>query len=122
MRLFIAASTALILSSAVAFAGSDPMAARYGNTVVAKTKDGVVAHMYYNPDHSFTGRVISTTKGMQDFKLKGTWRVLGDKVCVTYDPPPPGLAAQSCYPQDNYQVGSTWISGDTTVTLVQGIQ
>ena len=122
MRLFIAASAALVLASAAAFADGDPVASRYGNTMIAKTADGIVAHMYYNADHSFTGRVVTGSKGMQDIKLKGTWKLEYGKFCVSYDPPQPGMTNPTCYPLDTHKVGDTWTSGDSTVTLVEGIQ
>jgi len=122
MRLFIAASAALVLASSIARADSDPVASRYGNTMIAKTAGGMVAHMYYNADHSFTGRVETGQKGMQDVKLKGTWKVEYGKFCVSYDPPQPGTINPTCYPLDTHKIGDTWTSGDSTVTLVQGIQ
>jgi hypothetical protein len=117
MRLVFAASAALLLSSVVALADDDIMASRYGNTVVAKSPTSPEAHLYYNADHTFTGKVI----GM-DFKLNGTWELKGNQICNTYDPPVPGMANPVCTLLEAHQVGDTWTSGDRTVTLVQGIQ
>jgi hypothetical protein len=117
MRLVFAASAALVLSCSAAFADGDVMTSRFGNTVVAKSSGGPEIHMYYNADHTFTGKVI----GM-DFALKGTWSADGGNICLTYNPPPPGVTNPTCVPAEAHQVGDTWTSGGRTVTLVQGIQ
>jgi hypothetical protein len=117
MRLFLVASVALVVSSAVAFADDDIMATRYGNTVIVNSVNRPEAHLYYNADHTFTGKVI----GM-DFQLRGTWRTDGADICMNYDPPPPGVTNPSCVPAEAHQIGDTWKSQGHTVTLVQGIQ
>ena len=117
MRLVLAASAALLLSAVAALADDDVMATRYGNTVVSKSASGLEVHMYYKADHSFTGKVIGV-----DFALKGTWKADGGNICLTYDPPPPGMTNPVCTLLEAHAVGDTWTSGDRTVTLVQGIQ
>ena len=117
MRLFLAAAIALVATTAIAFADDDIMATRYGNTVIAKSPNGPEAHLYYNADHTFTGKVI----GMS-IVLKGTWELKGSQICSTYDPPPPGMTNPVCTLLEAHAVGDTWTSGDRTVTLVQGIQ
>jgi len=117
MRLVLAACAALVLSCAAASA-DDVMSSRFGNTVVAKSSGGPEIHMYYNADHTFTGKVI----GM-DYQLKGTWMADNSgNICLTYNPPPPGVTNPTCLPAEAHQVGDTWTAGDRTVTLVQGIQ
>jgi hypothetical protein len=117
MRSVLLATAIFALAATAAFADDDLMASRYGNTVIAKSPNGPEAHLYYNADHTFTGKVI----GM-DFKLKGTWKIDGTNFCATYDPPLPGMANPACAPLEAHQIGDTWTSGDRTVTLVQGIQ
>jgi len=117
MRLVLAISAALLLSAVTALADDDIMATRYGNTVVSKSANGPEVHMYYNADHTFTGKVIGV-----DFALKGTWKADGGNICLTYDPPPPGMTNPVCLPAMAHQVGDTWTTGDRTATLVQGIQ
>jgi hypothetical protein len=117
MRLLIAAGVAFIACTSIAFAQDDIMASRYGNTVIAKSPSSPEAHLYYNADHTFTGKVM----GM-DFKLAGTWEMKGDQICNTYNPPVPGITNPACTQLDAHKVGDTWTSGDRTVTLVAGIQ
>jgi hypothetical protein len=118
MRLVLAASAALVLSCAVASADGDVMSSRFGNTLVAKTPNGQEVHMYYNADHTFTGKVI----GM-DYQLQGTWSAdSSGNICLTYNPPPPGVTNPTCVPAEAHQIGDTWTSGGRTITLVQGIQ
>lgn len=116
MRLILAASAALVLLSSAAGA-DDLLATRYGNTVVVKLASGAEIHMYYAADGSFTGKVM----GM-NYPLKGTWKTDGANVCLTYDPPPPGMTNPSCVPVTAHQIGDSWTANGSTATLVQGIQ
>ena len=93
------------------------MAARYGNTTVTHTDSGHEVHMYYNADHTFTGKVVDA-----DFNLNGTWAVNAGTVCLTYNPPPPTVTNPVCQPVVAHKIGETWTVGKNTVTLVQGIQ
>lgn len=115
MRWVLAIPVALALSATAAMA-QGTVSTRFGNTVVSKG-DGPEVHTYYNADGTFTGKVI----GMK-LTLKGTWKVDGDKLCLTYDPPPPTVKNPVCVPNEEHAIGDTWMAGKRTVTLVQGIQ
>ncbi|HEX3672673.1 MAG TPA: hypothetical protein VHU87_00230 [Rhizomicrobium sp.] len=117
MRLLIAAGVAFIACTSIAFAQDDIMASRYGNTTVVKMSNGTEVHFFYNADHTFTGNVI----GM-DYKMKGTWAVNGDKICSTYDVPPPGVTNPQCNAIEAHKVGDTWQADGRTITLVGGVQ
>jgi len=117
MRLVLAASAALLLSAVAAPADDDVMATRYGNTVVVTYINTPEVHLYYNADHTFTGKVI----GM-DVQIRGTWRINDTDICMNYDPPPPRMTNPSCAPLEAHQVGDTWKYQGRTITLVQGIQ
>jgi hypothetical protein len=118
MRLFAVAGFALVASMAVAFADDDPMASRYGNTVVVKMQNnGPVIHMYYNADHTFTGNVIS-----MNYKLKGTWKMEGANICLVYDPLPPGQKNPTCNLFEQHAIGDTWTADGRTISLVPGVQ
>ncbi len=93
----------------------DLMSARYGNTIIAKGDHEV--HMYFNADHTFTGKVVDV-----GFDLKGTWALDGENLCLTYDPTPPTVVNPVCQPFAPHRIGETWTAGDRTMTLVQGIQ
>lgn len=116
MRSIFAGLAALLLSPAMAFAAGDIMAGYYGNTVISKGK-GHEVHTYYNADGTLTGKVI----GMS-IVLKGTWKVDGTSLCLTYTPPPPTVKNPVCAPADAHQIGDNWAYDGRTVTLVQGIQ
>jgi len=113
MRLIALAATFAFVTTA-AYA-DDIMAARYGNTTVTKDAAGVETHIYYAADGSFTGK----QKGM-DFK--GTWKIDGNTVCLTFDPAVPGTPNPACAPVSEHKVGDTWTAGPYTVSIVAGIQ
>lgn len=106
---------ALTLSAAAAMA-QETMSPYFGNTVISKG-NGPEVHTYYNADGTVTGKII----GMK-LTLKGTWKVDGDQLCLTYTPPPPTVRNPICVPNEEHKIGDTWMSGKRTVTLVQGIQ
>ena len=117
MRRILFAVSLAACSATTAFAADDStIAARFGNTVIAKGGVGEV-HLYFNADHTFTGKVIA-----MDYPLKGAWKIDGDNLCLSYDPPPPGITNPVCQPIAAHNIGDTWQAGDRTVTLVQGIQ
>ena len=91
MKTFLAAAVgSLLLATAASAADDSLMASRFGNTTIAKTKGGTEAHLYYNADHTFTGKVTNPS-----MTLKGTWTVDGNNVCMTYTPAPFGIS-RSC--------------------------
>jgi hypothetical protein len=110
MKLILAA-VAFAASVMVAVAAEDPMAGRYGNTVVTTTADGKEAgRTYYNADGTFSRK---TPAG----EVKGTWKLDGDKLCLTQtEPAPPAGAAATCIPaHGGKKVGDSW-----DVTLPDG--
>ena len=118
MKRILAGLVAAAFSVSMAMAADDPMASRYSNTVVAKTADGKEAgRTYYNADGSFTRK---TPAG----ETKGTWKLEGDKICVTQTAP--AAAPAVCLPFPGAKiVGDSWevtLPDGTklTVTLQQG--
>lgn len=81
---------------------SDMLAAFYGNTLVT-LDGGIKAYFYYNPDHTFTGKVPAFL-----FVLKGTWNV-NDKgeLCRVFDPLPPTITNPDCGPLLVHQIDET---------------
>ncbi|HEY5337186.1 MAG TPA: hypothetical protein VIJ85_03195 [Rhizomicrobium sp.] len=117
MRSFLTAASVGMLCASTAFAADDStIATRFGNTVVAKGGFGEV-HLYFNADHSFTGKVMT-----MNYDLKGAWKVSGDNLCLTYDPVPPGITNPTCQPVAAHSIGDSWQAGDRTATLLKGIQ
>jgi hypothetical protein len=108
---------AVFAAPPLALAQDEVMAARFGNTTVTHTDSGHEVHMYYNADHSFTGKVVDV-----GFPVKGTWAVDAGTVCLTYNPPPPSVTNPVCQPVAPHNLGDTWTVGKNTVTLMKGIQ
>jgi hypothetical protein len=95
-----------MMSLSFAHAADDPMASRYGNTLVIKGPDGKeVIRLYYDADGAMSTK-------MPDGKTsKGTWKMEGDKICVTQTEPapPPEMAKPQCTPFTGARkVGDTW--------------
>lgn len=112
MKRILMGVAALALSTTLAIAADDPMASRYGNTVVAKGADGKeVGRSYYNSDGTLTRK---TADGKE---TKNTWKLENGKVCITQtDPAPPATMAPVClaFPGEK-KVGDSW-----DVTLPDG--
>ncbi|HUJ47827.1 MAG TPA: hypothetical protein VLV55_11895 [Rhizomicrobium sp.] len=117
MRKVLVAAAGVIGPVSLAFAQGDVMTTTYGNTVVVHTDSGHEVHIYYNADHTFTGKVVDV-----GFNLKGTWTVDGDTLCRIYDPVPPTVTNPVCQPIAVHNIGDNWQVGKNSATLVQGIQ
>jgi hypothetical protein len=115
MKTFLLSATVLALSSAAAFAGDEVLASRFGNTTITKDPAGNETHIYYNADHTFTGK-----QGGASFK--GTWKIDGGTICLTADPAIPNTPNPACAPVSDHKVGDTWTAGPYTISLVAGIQ
>ncbi len=119
MRAILTCAASACLLATAALADDSVLASRFGNTTVATDASGAQSKLYYNADHTFTAKAGTMS-------VKGTWKVDGDKVCLSYDPAPPGMASPNCLPVAAHNVGDTWTVGDgaqkRTVTLVKGIQ
>jgi len=105
----------VIMSLSFAHAADDPMAWRYGNTLVIKGPDGKeIIRLYYDQ-----GGALSTK--MTDGKTsKGTWKLEGDKICVTQTEPAPdpSMPTPQCQPFSGaHKVGDTW-----EVTRADGVK
>lgn len=112
--------TAAFAASSIAAAhAEDMMASRYGNTTISKGGSSEV-RMYYKPDGTFAGKAVGMM-GMS-MALKGTWKVNGSTLCLTYDAPPPGVTNPLCTPVQPHKVGDIWTAMGRTVTLAPGIQ
>ena len=123
MKRILAGIACAALSISLAHAADDPMATRYGNTLIIKGADGKeVIRLYYDQ-----GGTMATK--MPDGKTtKATWKMDGDKICVTQTEPapPPEMASASCTPFTGaHKVGDTWEvtrpdGTKLTATLQQG--
>jgi opacity protein-like surface antigen len=121
--ILICAASACLLSTA-ALADDSVLASRFGNTTIATDVSGAQSRLYYNADHTFTAKV-----GPQAMTIKGTWKIDGGNVCLTYEGAtnlPANMPNPTCLPVSAHNVGDTWTTGDgamkRTVTIVKGIQ
>jgi len=118
-KIVLTSLAAFALAATVAVAADDVMASRYGNTTVSTDSKGVETKVYYSADHTFT-----TKQGTQSGK--GTWKVDGGNLCLTFETPPPGAPNPLCSPAAAHKVGDTWTVGEgdqkRTVKLVAGVQ
>jgi hypothetical protein len=112
-----------LMSLSFAHAADDPMASRYGNTLVIKGPDGKeVIRLYYDQGGGFSA------KAADGKTAKGTWKMDGDKICVTQTEPAPdaSMPNPSCQPFTGaHKVGDTWEvtradGTKLTATLQQG--
>ncbi|HTQ13630.1 MAG TPA: hypothetical protein VMH86_07125 [Rhizomicrobium sp.] len=112
MRTALLAS-AFALACTAALAG--PLDSRFGNTTITRDGQGNETHIYYAADGTLTGK-----QNGQPFK--GSWKLNGGTVCLTFDPVPQGATNPTCVPVSDHKVGDSWGTGPYTVTLVKGIQ
>lgn len=116
IRTLTASALALVALSATAFA--DPMASRYGNTIVITNAKGEVTKLHYEADGTFKAMAPAG-------EIKGTWTVADGKLCLTQVEPAPAADAQPiCNPVTEHAVGDKWEMGEgdakVTIELVQG--
>lgn len=113
MRMTIAAAV-MGLTMTAALAGSDPMATRFGNTMLVIEPDGRIVHMLYRADGSFLAK---SARGQID----GTWTLQNDALCLNFPKALAGIGDKECGPADVHAVGDVWLLGSRHLTLVQGV-
>jgi hypothetical protein len=105
MKRILAGFAVAAMSASLAFAADDPMASRYGNTIVISGPDGKeVGRVYYDADHK-------VVRKMADGKeVKGTWAMEGGKLCfLQTDPAPKPEEAKQCNDFPGAKaVGDSW--------------
>ncbi len=121
MKRIFAGVAVAALSASLAFAADDPMASRYGNTVVIKGPDGKeLGRTYYDADKKVTRKFADGSE------QKGTWSMEGGNLCFNQTEPAPKPAeAKQCLPFPGPKnVGDSWEvtapQGKLTATLQKG--
>ena len=114
MRAILLGAALAVVAIVPALAGDEVLASRFGNTTITKA-NGVENHVYYAADHTFTAKQGTTT-------TKGTWKIDGSTICLTFETPVAGTPNPACAPVSDHKVGDTWTAGPYTVSLVAGIQ
>lgn len=122
MKRILAGVAFAAVSASLAIAADDPMASRYGNTVVVKTADGKeFGRLYYDADHKAVRKMANGQE------LKGTWAMEGANLCFTQVEPAPAKPeeAKQCAPFSGAKnVGDSWEvttpQGKLTATLQKG--
>lgn len=107
----MALAAALAAFATLAHAAGDPAANYFGNTLHVMPESGKGTHyIYYNPDHTFSA-------WFPDGHYGGTYKVMGNKVCLTAVRPGEIREATHCYGFDPARkVGESW-----TERTVQGV-
>jgi hypothetical protein len=105
----------LAVSATAATAADDVMAPRFGNTIVITDANGGKSTINYNADHTF-----KASNGL--IGIGGTWKLEGGRLCRTYDFTIPGRPNPECDSVTPHKVGDTWTSGESTYSLVKGMQ
>ena len=100
MKRFVFGLVAAAALSTAAFA-SDPMANRYGNTVVITDAKGGVLKLMYDQGGAMSVVLPDGTKGT------GKWAVKDGKLCVTADSGPTA-GKEQCNPLTDHKVGDEW--------------
>ncbi len=115
MRAILLGLGLAVAAAVPALAGDEVLASRFGNTTITKDANGTENHVYYAADHTFTAKQGATS-------AKGTWKIDGSTICLTFEVPVPGTPNPACAPVSDHKVGDTWSAGPYTVSLVAGIQ
>jgi hypothetical protein len=109
------------MSVSMAIAADDPMASRYGNTVVITGPDGKeVGRIYYDADKKVSRKMADGSE------VKGTWALEGTKLCFaqTAPAPKPEEAKQCSDFPGAKNVGDSWDvvtpQGKLKATLTKG--
>ena len=99
-------------------AGSSPVSAAFGNTIVSTYPDGRTAELWLAADGSYTG------EGRRHDLTGGHWKLKGDSVCLRQSRPIPSLFS-FCAPLPTGDLQTGWQgkapTGEATrLKLVQG--
>ena len=114
MRAVLLGAALAVAAIVPALAGDEVLASRFGNTTITKA-NGVENHVYYAADHTFNAKQGATS-------TKGTWKIDGSTICLTFATPVAGTPNPACAPVSDHKVGDSWSAGPYTVSLVAGIQ
>ena len=105
MKSIFAGLAVAAMSVSMALAADDPMASRYGNTVVITGPDGKeVGRIYYDADKKASRKMADGSE------VKGTWALEGNKLCFsqTAPAPKPEEAKQCSDFPGSKNVGDSW--------------
>jgi len=107
-----AIAAALILAPLAAPAEAPPagppdLSPAFGNTIVSTHPDGRKARLFLNADHTYAAESRAGSRS------GGTWRIKGDKLCLSQKRPYPGLFSY-CKRVPPFAVGRPW--SDIAVT------
>ncbi|MFN8949496.1 MAG: hypothetical protein ACK6DM_03065 [Alphaproteobacteria bacterium] len=121
MKRIFAGLAVAAMSVSMAIAADDPMASRYGNTVVITGPDGKeVGRIYYDADKKVSRKMADGSE------VKGTWALEGGKLCFsqTMPAPKPEEAKQCSDFPGAKNVGDSWEvatpQGKLKATLTKG--
>jgi len=113
MKRILAGVAVAMLSTSLAFAADDPMAGRYGNTVVVKYANGSEVKLHYNQDGTLEVINPDGSKGT------GKWAMKDGKLCVTADAGPNAGKEQCSAFTAGKKAGDSWDQSLADGTKVQ---
>ena len=103
MKRVFAGIAVAAMSVSMAIAADDPMASRYGNTVVITGPDGKeVGRIYYDADKKVSRKMADGSE------VKGTWALEGTKLCFAQTAPAPS------YPPGGGRPGASAVGAPRT--------
>lgn len=120
MKHWLLTAVCIVGLAGPAFA-ADTMAYLYGNTLEVKAKDGSVSTYQFAQDGTYAQNLADASK------IKGSWAVKDNKLCLTQVEPAPAAGAMpACGPtHEARKPGDTWqYTADDgqvfTLTLIAG--
>ena len=105
-----------VITSLAASTVDKIMGSRFGNTVIARSKNAEW-HLHFLANKTFNGLEMRSK-----YSVAGTWKLDGHSLCLTFRPLLPGTPNPDCHPVSVHKIGETWRSNGSTMSLVQGIQ
>jgi hypothetical protein len=113
MRIITASAVAFFALTAFAYAGDDPFAVYYSNTLVFTTAKGVVTKVWANKDRTWT----STSTDPKNPKASGDWVSIGNWTCVTDAAMP--KQKPNCFETVVRKVGDRWSTTEEDKSVTQ---
>jgi hypothetical protein len=113
MRIITASAVAFFALTAFAYAGDDPFAVYYSNTLVFTTAKGVVTKVWANKDRTWT----STSTDPKNPKASGDWVSIGNWTCVTDAAMP--KQKPNCFETVVRKVGDKWSTTEEDKSVTQ---
>lgn len=97
----ILAAALMIAAAPAAHAQTTGLEPAFGNTIVSTHPDGRQARLWLSANHTFSAQ------GRRGNRSSGTWRVRGERLCLTQRRPIP-IPIPYCHGFSHHSVGERW--------------